>query len=154
MRLPVFLSAALMVLTAGVNASASVSFTLASYTVNAYSGSNGLLIETANLLGPTTFELTNEGDMYMADLFRIWTPESNVGLGEDTIAQNISVDFEFTAPAPAFGGSVEGVTVGVLFFNREKLIGTAQRLSPLAQPVTASCKLNCLMQRSTKVSSG
>jgi hypothetical protein len=80
-----------------------------SYEIHAHNSGNGLLIETKELADPLNFVLTNPGDMYKVDLFRIWTNETDVG-GDDKTPRTISVDFDFTAPPSA--GSVLGTTVG------------------------------------------
>src|SRR5690606_1135929 len=84
----------------------------ASYQVNLNSSDPGLVVNYAEIAAnPFNYDL-NEGQYVTFDLFKIWTPESHVNVGEDTIPQPISVDFLFTLPE-ALGGSAGGETVGV-----------------------------------------
>jgi hypothetical protein len=90
----------------------SIEFLLGSYSIDSNVGS-GLIIETYKVAPePTSFTLDYVGDMEYFDLFKIWTPEEDVG-GDDLIPKPISVNFSFTAPAPLFGGTQTGSTVGV-----------------------------------------
>jgi hypothetical protein len=102
-------AAAAFAVVAGVASIASAVSFSGSYQINAHNSGNGLLIETKELADPLNFVLTNPGDMYKVDLFRIWTNETDVG-GDDKTPKTISVDFDFTAPPSA--GSVLGTTVG------------------------------------------
>lgn len=97
------------------SAASAVSFS-GSYAVTAHDSGNGLLIQTQELADPLNFVLTDPGDMYTVDLFKIWTDESDVGW-DDTVAKPISVDFDFTAPA-SMGGTI-GTTVGGGFVFQE-----------------------------------
>ena len=81
-----------------------------SYQVNAHNSGPGLLIQTQELADPLNFALANPGDFYTVDLFKIWTEETDVEWGEDTLPRSISVDFDFTAPPSS--GSVLGTTLG------------------------------------------
>jgi hypothetical protein len=85
------------------------------YTVNSNAG-DGLIVNTTKVGNLTSgFTLNTAGDSYSySPLFKIWTPESDVGK-DDLVAKAISVAFNFTAPE-AFGGTVNGGTVGQSFF--------------------------------------
>lgn len=85
------------------------------YTITSNSG-DGLIVNTTKVGDLTSgFTLNNVGDTYSyTPLFKISTPESDVGVGEDTIAKPISVAFNFTSPEN-FGGNVSGATVGQSF---------------------------------------
>jgi hypothetical protein len=84
------------------------------YTVTSNSG-DGLIVNTTKVGNLTSgFTLNNVGDSYnYSPLFKIWTPEADVGK-DDVVAKAISVAFNFTAPE-AFGGTVDGATVGQSF---------------------------------------
>lgn len=94
------------------------------FSVNANTGS-GLEIQTAPdvagaYAGPTSnsfsFELTSVGDSVTFRLFDIWTNETALNW-DDLVARAIEAVFNFTAPPPPFGGSVDGDTVaGTLLF--------------------------------------
>ncbi len=110
MRIMSSLLAAAACLAAG--AAQATSF-MGDYTISAHNSGDGLLIETLKVanLG-TGFTLANVGDSHSYQpLFKIWTDETTVNAGEDTVAKPISVSFAFTAPE-VFGGSVDGNTVG------------------------------------------
>ena len=86
------------------------SFTLDSFTVNDNTSSPGLALWETNLLpDPTTFALNNVGDSFSAALFRIGTNDSTLNL-TDLIPQSISVNFNFSSPAPGFGGIADGIS--------------------------------------------
>jgi hypothetical protein len=91
-----------------------VDFTLNSYTITANDTDPGLVVETQQILTtPYSFTL-DEGEMTgYINLFDIWTDETTVNNGEDTVAKPISVAFDFTAPPPPFGGDATGSTNGV-----------------------------------------
>lgn len=102
--------AAAMVLGTTTAAQAAVTFALDDYAVTANTG-DGLIINTADLL-EKPFEFTLElGTPQVVDLFAIWTPEGDVG-SDDVASRDISVDFSFSVPEPAFGGVLEGSTRG------------------------------------------
>ncbi len=82
------------------------------YVVSANGSDPGLVVQVApGTDGFATPDLA-VGGSYTFDLFRIWTDEASVNVGEDDLARPISVAFSFSAPG-AFGGSVTGSTVGV-----------------------------------------
>jgi hypothetical protein len=103
-----------MLLAAGVATSAgAVTYTMSNYSVTAYTGNNGLDIETQHDANtPMTFILNgNNASFGPIDLFDIWTNEDWVDYN-DTTPRQISVDFTFSAPS-ADGGTVYGETYGV-----------------------------------------
>lgn len=84
----------------------------ASYQVNLNDNDPGLVVNYAEIAAnPFSYDLV-EGTSVTFDLFKIWTPETHVNDGEDTIPQPISVDFLFTLPE-AINGSTGGETVGI-----------------------------------------
>jgi hypothetical protein len=86
-------------------------FTLQTYTISAHTvDTSGLVINTQNVAVTPTFSLSPGGSATF-DLFKIWTPETTVNLGEDTTKLDISVAFTFDPP-PSSGG-VTGSTYGV-----------------------------------------
>jgi len=90
-------------------------FILTDYTVTVNSTDPGLIIQTANVAPmPDTFDNFNVGDSVTFRLFDIWTPETTVNWGEDTVAQPISVAFNFNPPLS--NGVVNGSTDGYLQF--------------------------------------
>lgn len=79
--------------------------------VSANSTDPGLTIETsidAGLSGKT-FGL-DDGQSSTFSFFNIWTTESTVNAGEDTVPMNISATLDFTDPST--GATVKGVTFG------------------------------------------
>ena len=98
-----------------VSGAQAINFTLDSYTVNAHNSGPGLLIKTAPILStPRNINLTL-GNPYSTRLFKIWTDETFVNKGEDTVPRPISVDFSFSSPGLGFGGTVNGETEGNRF---------------------------------------
>jgi hypothetical protein len=83
-----------------------------SYTVTAHSSGDGLLINTSLLNTSLTLPL-DVGTPFTTPLFKIWTDETSVNAGEDTVAKDIGVTFNFTSPSGT--GSVVGSTVGRSF---------------------------------------
>ena len=87
------------------------------FTVTANDSSPGLEINTLPVVDGTdnnndfSFSLIEGGDTTF-DLFEIWTPESDVASGEDTVPKPIEVDFSFDVPPPPFGSTGEGETFG------------------------------------------
>jgi hypothetical protein len=74
-------------------------FTLDDFTVNFHDTDPGLVLYVNDILTtPATGDL-NVGDRVTFDLFQIGTNESTVNWFEDTVAYDISVDFDFSAPA-------------------------------------------------------
>ncbi len=105
---------AALLLSAGAATSAgAVTYTMSSYSISSYQGSNGLDIETAHDENtPLTFSLNgNNATLGPIDLFDIWTDEDSVDNSDET-QRPISVQFTFTAPSPN-GGTVTGETFGV-----------------------------------------
>lgn len=90
---------------------ASAALISASYQVNLHGTDPGLVVDSADIAAnPFSIEL-DAGESEYFTLFRIWTDESAVN-GDDQVAKDISVDFDFTSP-DAVAGSVNGDTVGV-----------------------------------------
>jgi hypothetical protein len=85
-----------------------------SYAITANTAGTGLHIGTAADLGsPFILPALNVGQSYSADLFDIYATHSPHPFGP---ARPISVQFDFTAPPPAFGGTVGGHTNTVQAF--------------------------------------
>jgi len=118
---------AALVATAGLAFTASAAnatvFTLDSFNVAAHStDAAGLEVEILKLqTTPLTFDLGGGADPQTHDLFLIWTDETSVNNGEDTVAKPISVAFTFSDPFPNVVDPVTGDTVG-----QRKLFGTFQ----------------------------
>ena len=95
-------------------------FALDSYTVTAHTGnSDGLTVDIQDLLNvspPLDIDLGSPASKTY-DLFKIYTTESTVNAGEDTVPQDISVDFDFSAPTPNSGATVDGTTQGNLILH-------------------------------------
>jgi hypothetical protein len=92
---------------------AAATFTLSSFSVSLHGVDPGLVVYANDfLVTPYSFELAGIGDSRTVALFRIGTTEGHVELGEDTTAYPISVEFSFSAPPPAFGGTATGNTHG------------------------------------------
>jgi hypothetical protein len=80
------------------------------YAVNLNNTDPGLVVQSQNILSnPFSINLAL-GVAQTTDLFRIWTNETTVNAGEDTVPQAASVDWAFSAPASA--GSSTGATNG------------------------------------------
>jgi len=86
------------------------------FSVNANNGS-GLIIETAPNVqagfgagNNFSFELTSVGQSVTFRLLDIWTNEPSLQ-ADDLVSRAIEAVFNFTAPPPPFGGSVDGDTV-------------------------------------------
>ncbi len=84
------------------------------YAITANTSGTGMKIGTAGDLGaPFTLPALTVGQSYSTALFDIYATSSNP-LGP---ARPISVQFDFTAPPPAFGGTVGGNTNAVQLFG-------------------------------------
>jgi hypothetical protein len=79
--------------------------------VSANSTDPGLTIETSIDAGVSgkTFAL-DDGQSTAFSFFKIWTTESTVNAGEDTVPMSISATLDFTDPST--GATVKGVTFG------------------------------------------
>jgi hypothetical protein len=95
--------------------SASAAQFIGTYTVNAYSGNNGLEIETQDNPNNINFVLNSVGQSSTEALFRIWTDEGSVD-SSDMSPKAITVHFNFTSPV-SFGGDVSGTTFGEVSGN-------------------------------------
>jgi hypothetical protein len=104
-----FAAAVAFVAAVGASSIASAVSFSGSYQVNALSSDPGLVIQTQELADPLNFVLTNPGDMFTVDLFKIWTNETDIG-ADDFMHAGISVDFDFSAPPTS--GTVTGATFG------------------------------------------
>lgn len=108
---PFLAIAAVVALLATTDAHAAIELT--SFNVASHSSGPGLLVSTAPISGPTTLAVNNVGDSVLVDLFRLWTDETSVNVGEDTVAKNISVNFNFKFGSESFAGLVNGQTAGI-----------------------------------------
>jgi hypothetical protein len=79
------------------------------YTTTVHSSGPGLLINTQRLAPDLHFTLNSVGQTVSSNLFKIYTNETGVG-ADDLVGQEIKVGFTFTSPA--FGGVLEGTTIG------------------------------------------
>jgi hypothetical protein len=87
-------------------------FTLDSFSVTANASDPGLVVNINKLqTTPLTFDL-GATDPQTFDLFTVYTNESDVENGEDTVAKPISVSFTFSAPTPNQVDPVTGETYG------------------------------------------
>ncbi|HEY7292638.1 MAG TPA: PEP-CTERM sorting domain-containing protein [Vicinamibacterales bacterium] len=86
-------------------------FTLNSFDVSLKTTDPGLVLWEKDLLPePTSFDLTTVGQSTsLMPLFRIGTDETALNL-DDVVPAPIAVNFSFTQPTPAFGGSSGGLT--------------------------------------------
>ena len=98
------------VATMAVTSAASAATFVGTYSVDAYTGNNGLQINTQDLPGGINFNLNSIGQSATESLFKIYTNETTVD-GGDTTPRAITVHFNFTSPTN-FGGDVTGTTVG------------------------------------------
>jgi len=111
----VFLCAILLVF--GVVGSANaLLFELNSYDVTLNNQDPGLVVNWSPILPTPT-----QGDLSLCqpvtvDLFSIWTDETWIN-SDDLASKDISVEFDFTIPAPPFGGTVSGQTNGWSIFG-------------------------------------
>jgi hypothetical protein len=98
------------VATMAVAGSANAAHFIGSYSVDAYTGNNGLQISTQDLPGGIDFTLNSIGSWDTETLFKIYTTEGSVD-NSDMIPRPITVHFNFTSPT-SFGGDVTGSTYG------------------------------------------
>jgi hypothetical protein len=84
-------------------------FTLSDYTVNYNTSDPGLVLWESDIYSGLSFDLTKVGDSFTSALFRIGTSDSWVNF-EDLKPQDIDVNFTFTSPPPAFGGTTSGIS--------------------------------------------
>lgn len=102
---------ALLLFTCG---SAHGAIELTSYNVTSHTSGPGLLVNaTPSSGGPKPLALANAGDSVVVELFKIWTDETSVNIGEDTVAKPISVAFDFKFGSETFDGVVHGQTAGI-----------------------------------------
>jgi hypothetical protein len=83
------------------------------FTVSTATQDPGLVVNTAPVgSGAINFELNEVGQSTgLVDLFSIWTNETTVN-ADDLAPESVSVEFNFSEPAPAFSGSVDGSSAG------------------------------------------
>ena len=96
--------------TAVIASSANAATFVATYTVAAYGGNNGLQIQTWDNPNNINFTLNTIGQSSTEALFKIYTNETSVD-NSDLTPQSINVHFNFTSPS-SFGGDVSGTTFG------------------------------------------
>lgn len=97
---------------------AATTFTLSSYTLDAYGSpsNNGLEIDIDDLLSvPTTFDL-DEGQSVTYTLFGISTPEDAFN-SDDTTPQPITLGLTFSQPLPNSGAGTGGETSGQILLG-------------------------------------
>jgi hypothetical protein len=114
-KLIVFL--AVLALAPAVAQAAPIYFTLGSYTVVTDTSEPGVMLNVTPLLGPNyTFPVgLNVGQTYTVDLFKLDAKdpfEAGYSGQGDFVQNNISVQFDFTAPPPDFGKLDGGQVVG------------------------------------------
>jgi hypothetical protein len=103
------------VATMAVASAANAATFVGTYSVDAYTGNNGLQINTQDLPGGINFVLNSIGQSSVESLFKIYTNEPSVD-GGDTTPRAITVHFNFTSPT-SFGGDVTGSTFGEVSGN-------------------------------------
>jgi hypothetical protein len=96
--------------TAAMAGSANAAHFVGGYSVTANTNDPGLKISTQDLPGGIDFNLNSIGQSATADLFKIYTTETDVG-ADDKVAKAIKVLFSFSSPV-AFNGAVNGTTWG------------------------------------------
>jgi len=109
-----------------------------SFGVTAHNSDPGLVVNTSPFGGGSlNFDLDFVGDNTgWFDLFKIWTKETDVAIGEDTVPYPISVDYLFTTP-PAGGtqsGDTQGVVQQIIGWFLWAEYGQVQWSGPLAIP--------------------
>jgi hypothetical protein len=116
------LAALVLALVAPASAYAT-SFTLQSFSVSVHSEDPGLVVWADPLLGgPLNFVLDEAGDAYTTALFDVGTNEGSLNL-DDLWPYRAEVSFDFSAPAPAFGGQTDGITGAGWFGFRAGVLG-------------------------------
>ncbi len=92
-------------------------------TVTANTTDPGLIIGTSLSAGlPAVAFTLNDGQSSTFAFFNIWTDESSVNAGEDTVPKTISAYLDFAIPSPNSGTTTTGETYGV----RSGLLGFYQ----------------------------
>ncbi len=83
--------------------------------VSAHGVGDGLLLSTDIVVADGyTFSLDFVGDSHTFNFFKVWTPETWVNDGEDTVAKPITATLAFSTPASS--GTVAGESVGINIF--------------------------------------
>lgn len=83
--------------------------------VSAHSAGDGLLLNTSIVVPDGySFSLDFVGDSHTFNFFKVWTPETWVNEGEDTVARPITATLAFSTPASS--GTVSGDSVGINIF--------------------------------------
>ena len=80
--------------------------------VSAHSSGDGLLIEVRVLGNPGAFQL-DDGESFTFNFFNIWTDETTVNQGEDTVGKAIRATMHFVDPLTS--QAISGVTIGGQF---------------------------------------
>ncbi|MBU0995761.1 MAG: PEP-CTERM sorting domain-containing protein [Proteobacteria bacterium] len=100
-----------ILLAVGLSGSASaLVFELDHYDINLNDTDPGLVLNYGKILSTPGSGDLSLGASYTTQLFKLWTNETTVN-GDDTVPQNIFVDFYFTRP-DSFTGTVGGQTNG------------------------------------------
>ena len=86
-------------------------FALDSYDVTLNSSDPGLVVHWAPIAITPVINNLVVGVPISFALFEIWTDESAINK-DDKVPKPINVSFNFSEPAPAFGGSIDGTTEG------------------------------------------
>jgi hypothetical protein len=104
----------LVLLVLGVFGSANATtFTLDNYDISLNTSDPGLVLDSANVLSPIPYDFNLDlYDYVTVGLFNIWTDESSIN-SDDLAHSDIEVAFNFSAPAPPFGGDIDGETFGI-----------------------------------------
>lgn len=96
----------------------SVTYVLDDINVSHHTAGNGLLISVDERPLPGAFTL-DDGECFSFKAFDIWTDETDVAQGEDTVAKAINATFEFSSPlsTATVGGETDGIRIPILWFS-------------------------------------
>lgn len=90
---------------------------LKSFNVTSNTSDPGLIVNTSPSMGGLNDKLVIAGGPGVTvDLFKIWTNETSVNAGEDTVSKPISINFTFSSNGQDFAANVMGVTQGIAGF--------------------------------------